>query len=144
MADDNYEVGYGKPPKENRFTKGQSGNPKGRPKGTRNFKTDLEEELHEQVRITEGGKSEEVSKQRAILKRTFEKALMGDMRAVAMIGQWIMQHLGMVDEIIDTEGLNQDDKAIIERALSAINGSDSSTLPDNDKFNITKTNEEES
>ena len=27
-----YEVGYGKPPKEHRFKKGQSGNPRGRPK----------------------------------------------------------------------------------------------------------------
>ena len=144
MADDDYEVGYGKPPKESRFTKGLSGNPKGRPKGTRNFKTDLEEELHEQVRITEGGKSEEVSKQRAIVKRTVEKALKGDMRAVAMIGQWIMQHLGMEDEGIDTEGLNQDDKAIIERALSSRNGAESSNLTDNDKLNTTKTDEEKS
>ena len=27
-----YEVGYGKPPKHTQFKKGQSGNPKGRPK----------------------------------------------------------------------------------------------------------------
>jgi Family of unknown function (DUF5681) len=32
MAGD-YEVGYGKPPARSRFSKGQSGNPKGRPKG---------------------------------------------------------------------------------------------------------------
>ena len=31
-----YEVGYGKPPIEHRFTKGQSGNPNGRPKGSKN------------------------------------------------------------------------------------------------------------
>ena len=29
-----YEVGYKKPPKEGQFKKGQSGNPRGRPKGT--------------------------------------------------------------------------------------------------------------
>ena len=29
----NYEVGYGKPPLHSRFKKGQSGNPKGFPKG---------------------------------------------------------------------------------------------------------------
>ena len=31
-----YEVGYGKPPKEHRFQKGQSGNPRGRKKGSVN------------------------------------------------------------------------------------------------------------
>ena len=44
-----YEVGYGKPPKHTRFQPGQSGNPRGRPKGTKNLKTDLEEELSERV-----------------------------------------------------------------------------------------------
>ena len=38
------EVGYGKPPAESRFKPGQSGNPGGRPKGSRNRKTSPEQE----------------------------------------------------------------------------------------------------
>ena len=40
-----YEVGRGKPPLHTRFKPGESGNPKGRPKGVRNFKTDVQATL---------------------------------------------------------------------------------------------------
>ena len=48
-----YEVGRGKPPLHTRFKPGQSGNPKGRPKGVRNFKTDRFLNEGDQVRIGE-------------------------------------------------------------------------------------------
>ncbi|HEY8129410.1 MAG TPA: DUF5681 domain-containing protein [Hyphomicrobium sp.] len=39
MTSPPYDIGYGKPPVKTRFRKGQSGNPKGRGKGSRNFAT---------------------------------------------------------------------------------------------------------
>jgi hypothetical protein len=35
VGDDDYEVGYGKPPEHAKFKKGKSGNPRGRPKVSR-------------------------------------------------------------------------------------------------------------
>ena len=142
MAKNDYEVGYGRPPKDTQFKKGQSGNPAGRPKGTRNFKTDLEEELQERVRITEGGKSEEVSKQRALVKRTFEKGISGDMRAVAMIAQWVMQHLGISEGTPEAEDLKQDDKAIIDGFLKSIETMAASESADDDDIQPSKSTEE--
>jgi len=66
----NYDVGRGKPPVNNRFKKGESGNPNGRPKGIKNLKTDLVEELQEKISIREGDRSVEISKQRLIVRST--------------------------------------------------------------------------
>jgi hypothetical protein len=81
-SEQKHKVGYKKPPAETRFQKGRSGNPKGRPKGTRIFKTDLRAELAEPVNVREDGSVTTVSSQRAILKQLRAKALKGDPRAL--------------------------------------------------------------
>lgn len=85
MARDNNSVGYKKPPKHTQFKSGQSGNPRGRPKGTRNLATDLKEELQEKILVTEGGKQRETTKQRAMIKSLLAKALKGDVRAIGVL-----------------------------------------------------------
>ena len=77
-----HEVGFGKPPKDTQFEKGRSGNPKGRPKGSRNFSTDVKSALRTPVRIKSGGRPRTVSTQEALLLLLLEKALNGDVRAI--------------------------------------------------------------
>ena len=48
-----YDVGYGKPPRHTRFKKGQSGNPRGRPSGSKNLATVLSEALNELVIVAD-------------------------------------------------------------------------------------------
>jgi hypothetical protein len=88
-----YDVGYRKPPKHTRFKPGQSGNPRGRPRGTKNLKTDLAEELGEKIEIREGERSRKVSKQRALIKSQTNKAIKGDTRAAAFLGSMMMRLL---------------------------------------------------
>lgn len=85
MSDDDYEVGYGHPPKSGQFKPGQSGNPRGRPRGIKNLATDLEEELLNKVLVTEGGAQQETTKQRAMLKTLFAKSLTGDVPATKVL-----------------------------------------------------------
>lgn len=53
---DDYQVGYGRPPRETRFAKGKSGNPKGRPKGSRNLWTLFIKNANELVEVKEGNR----------------------------------------------------------------------------------------
>jgi hypothetical protein len=78
---DDDAVGYKRPPKHGQFRPGQSGNPRGRRKNVRNFKTDLLEELREQITIRENGRERRISKQRAFIKALVTAAIKGDMRA---------------------------------------------------------------
>jgi hypothetical protein len=75
-------TGYGNPPIENQFKPGQSGNPRGRPKGILNFATDLKHTLEAPITLNDGGKTKRVSTQKAVLLRMREKALKGDARAL--------------------------------------------------------------
>ena len=84
-------AGYKKPPKKYQFAPGQSGNPKGRPKGTRSFKSDLLAELSEPIEFRDGDRRVTISKQRAIIKRLVKSATDGDARSLtallALIGR---------------------------------------------------------
>jgi hypothetical protein len=80
-----YEVGYGRPPSHTRFQKGRSGNPKGRPKGARNFGTELQEALGQTVLVREGGVARRVTRRGAVVLSLLAKALKGDVRAAALL-----------------------------------------------------------
>jgi Family of unknown function (DUF5681) len=108
-----YEVGYRKPPKDKRFKSGQSGNPKGRPKGTRNLKTDLREELQERISLKEGGKTKQVSKQRAMLKSLMANALQGDARSATLMFNLVARLLDQSEHDDPSTPLAADDAAIL-------------------------------
>jgi len=114
----NYEVGYGKPPKATQFNKGQSGNPKGRPKGARGLKTDLKAELNERVTISENGRSRKLTKQQLMFKQLGTKAASGDLKAISKLAELAISLLGPEDEIPESASrLSHEDEAILQQFI---------------------------
>jgi hypothetical protein len=85
------EVGRGHPPKHTQFPKGKSGNPKGRPKGSKNMSTYLMEAAHDQVSATIGGKARNISKLQATAMQLATKAASGDQAAINKFLDWMDQ-----------------------------------------------------
>jgi hypothetical protein len=122
------QVGYANPPRHSRFKPGQSCNPKGRPKGTRNFATDLAETLQAPVNLTRDGKPTKVSTQKAALLRLREKALNGDARALDRLlafaqayGPEEVEHIGSV---------SAEDKALLEIFIAKVKAGAAEPLDD--------------
>jgi Family of unknown function (DUF5681) len=105
-------VGYKRPPREHQFRPGQSGNPSGRPKGARNFKSELREELGELVTIRDGEREIQVSKQRALIKSLVAAAIEGNQRAAASVLAICVRMLADAD---DDEAIDSvEDRDIVE------------------------------
>jgi Family of unknown function (DUF5681) len=80
-----YPVGYKKPPPATRFKPGQSGNPKGRPKGAKNFSTAIQAELDTHIVATENGRRRKITKRAAVAKQLVNKAVSGDQKAIPLL-----------------------------------------------------------
>jgi hypothetical protein len=108
-------VGNKRPPLHSRFKRGQSGNPRGRPKGSLNLKTDLLSELAEAIVVNEGGARRKITKQRALVKATIAKAIQGDGRAASAV-------FGMIAKLVQPDAvepaaatpLSTEDQAILD------------------------------
>ena len=115
-GDDDDEAGYGKPPKSGMFKKGQSGNPKGRPKGVKNFQTELRSVLRSKVTVTEAGKLKSVSVVEAALMRLREKALKGDQRALEIVLGYAQESSNASDARSRERKLSKLEQDIVSRA----------------------------
>jgi hypothetical protein len=82
QVDDDYDVGYGKPPKHTRFKKGKSGNPKGRPRrfAFEDDEAPLRRYLLEPMTVIIKGKKTVMPTIDVIIKSMIHKAIQGCLR----------------------------------------------------------------
>ena len=115
--DGSYVVGKSRPPEHGKFRVGDN-RPRGRrQKNTRNFKSDLAEELNIKISVSENGALHKVTKQRATIKVLTEKALKGNVRALDLLLRLERQHFPDTAEVI-APVISLSDQDIIEQFLA--------------------------
>lgn len=132
MSETENKVGYKNPPKHTQFKKGQSGNPKGRPKNGRGLKTDLKAELIGKMNIRINGQDMSGTKQQLMLRTLSLRAASGDIGATRVLINLVMQVLGPEDHQSGPKKLSNLDQEILDQLLmrQTPHGGTSSKLDD--------------
>ena len=125
--------GYGNPPEHSQFKPGQSGNPKGRPKGSRSLRKIWETVSNEKITLSENGETSKITKREAFVRRLFQKAIDGNPQAISKALE-IDQKFEIVEQIVgrmhDPDALDAEDRAEIEAYMAERRLGDDSGLAD--------------
>ena len=117
MSED-YEVGYGRPPRHTRFPKGRSGNPAGRPRGCRNKRSVVRGIIERKVTLRENGKTRRVSVFEALVESLVAKALKGSVNDQIKLVQLIEKHAP--EQLEDIEPVRPDLSVLSDEDLAAL------------------------
>jgi hypothetical protein len=115
-----YTVGYRHPPKATQFVAGKSGNPKGRPKGSRSVGAVLELILRQRVAVTENGKTRRIPVMEVMLRRLAGDAMRSDPRALKLLLSIFDQYSGSPETTIRLSDALAEDDEILARYLPGV------------------------
>lgn len=128
QAGEPYAVGYGKPPAEHRFAKGQRGGP-GRPKGSKNFATLVRKQISRTISVKVEGRMVRMMAGEGLLMRTIMDGLGGDQRA-ADRALGLIEKYGLSEEsdqpASDISRLTLDEKRVLLHLMSKMQGQEQS------------------
>ena len=125
MSDDNL-ARYQRPPRKGQFKPGQSGNPRGRPKGSKNIRTYVHELLGAKILVKEDGKTRKIPRAEAIAIQFVNLAAKGDPKGLAAVMSLTRDHddLAAADNRLSALSRAEDD-AVMAGIVARIRAVDS-------------------
>jgi hypothetical protein len=125
-----YDVGFAKPPRSTQFRKGVSGNPTGRPKGSKNISSILVAMGREKVKGTVNGKVRRISLLELVIRQLSNKAATGDLKAIRelLVAHRIFAEPEQPTEAAD--GFHERDASVMKNLLERIRGSEYTSASD--------------
>ncbi len=144
LSGDGYKVGYRKPPRHSQFKPGESGNLRGRKKGSRGLKTDLHTELNRIVEVKLGKYTFKGTTQQLMLRTLALLAANGNLKASGQLLPLVLNVFGAEDRRAGKRTLSPQDQAVLDNFLAAFGGdaagdnsSDAEGSEDNPVPNVT-------
>jgi hypothetical protein len=117
-----YTVGYRCPPKATQFTAGKSGNPKGRPNGSRPVGAILQEIIQQRVSVTENGRTRRIPVLEVMFRRLANDAMRSDQRAIKLLLSLVDRYAESSETALQLREMLAEDEAILAQYLREPDG----------------------
>ncbi|WP_398469808.1 DUF5681 domain-containing protein [Tardiphaga sp.] len=108
-------VGYGKPPRAHQFKPGESGNPKGRPKGAKSEATIMQELFQHKITVNERGRVRKITLLEGILRKIAEDCLKGNVKSSAFL---LNRYHAITAGEVETPSMSEDDEKVLNSYLT--------------------------
>lgn len=119
-------VGYGRPPQHTQYRKGQSGNPKGRPRGSFNVQTIREaiatHWFEQLITVNVNGRARQITRFDALMTKLTELGLKGDRKAIKDCLDFAVRMAGSEVQERAPEESAAEDAAILHQHLPGAQG----------------------
>ena len=126
-----YEVGYRKPPRHAGFKKGQSGNPRGRPVGSKNLATLLNDALNQPVTVTENGRRRKITKREAVITQLVNKSASADPRSLKILLDLLLNLEARArPSAAPTPAIGPPDEEVLEQLKARLEGAIRASIAD--------------
>jgi hypothetical protein len=112
-----YAVGYGRPPTATQFASGKSGNPRGRPKGSRTVGAILQDILRQKIAVTENGKTRRLAALEVMLRRLVNDAMRSDAKAMKLLLALVERYAETTEAKVQLGELLAEDQTILAQYL---------------------------